>query len=137
MSKNENANNQTPQQAPVTDNLEELKKQLEEANARAAKAEARAENAEKKGVVAEAQLKAIADADAKKKVVAKDNTVRIRLPLEKNSRNNAQEVFLNGRPYLIKRGVEVDVPRGVAEILQNREKMLEASNAFISANAKD
>lgn len=137
MSKNENANNQTPQPTPAVDDLEELKKQLEEANARAKEAEARAESAEKKGADAAAQLKAIADAEAKKAAAAKADTVRIRIPMEKNGPKEAQQVFINGRQYIIKRGVEVDVPRGVAEILQNREKMLEVIHAFDAANAQD
>jgi len=137
MTKNENATNQTVQQTPAVDDLEELKKQLEEANARAAKAEACAESAEKKAADAAAQLKAITDAKAMKVVAAKADTVRIRIPMEKNGPKEAQQVFINGRQYIIKRGVEVDVPRGVAEILQNREKMLEVIHAFDAANAQD
>lgn len=49
--------------------------------------------------------------------------VKIKLPL---SRTEKDDVFvgLNGKTYLIKRGVEVEVPEGVAKILQRREKML-------------
>ena len=49
--------------------------------------------------------------------------VKIRLPL---SRAEKDDVFvgLNGKTYLIKRGVEVEVPVGVMKILERKEKML-------------
>jgi hypothetical protein len=49
--------------------------------------------------------------------------VKIKLPL---TRTEKDDVFvgLNGKTYLIKRGVEVEVPWGVAKILERREKML-------------
>lgn len=49
--------------------------------------------------------------------------VKIKLPL---TRTEKDDVFvgLNGKTYLIKRGVEVEVPEGVAEILTRKEKML-------------
>ena len=34
-------------------------------------------------------------------------------------------VALNGKTYQIKRGVEVEVPYGVAKILERQEKMLQ------------
>ena len=54
---------------------------------------------------------------------AGEKTVRIKLPLTKSERDDVF-VGLNGRTFLIKRGVEVDVPEGVAEILRNREEVL-------------
>lgn len=131
MAKNEN--DQTVENAE----LEQLKAQLAEMEKQAADAEARAQEAEKKNADAEAQLKALADKEAKKKAAAKAATVRIKLPLEKNGPKDDQQVFINGRQYIIKRGVEVDVPRGVAEILRNREKMLDVVTAFDAANAKN
>ena len=49
--------------------------------------------------------------------------VKIKLPL---TRTEKDDVFvgLNGKTYLIKRGVEVEVPAGVAKILERKEKML-------------
>ena len=49
--------------------------------------------------------------------------VTIKLPL---SRTEKEDVYvgLNGRTYLIKRGEYVEVPYGVAKILERREKML-------------
>lgn len=53
----------------------------------------------------------------------KEKYVRIRLPL---TREQKEDVYagLNGVGYLIQRGKEVDVPAGVAEILQRSEEML-------------
>lgn len=49
--------------------------------------------------------------------------VRIRLPLTRELKDDVY-VGLNGVGYLIKRGQEVAVPEGVAEILQRSEEML-------------
>lgn len=55
--------------------------------------------------------------------------IKIKLPL---TRTEKEDVFvgLNGKNYLIKRGVEVEVPAGVARILERREKMLSAAMEF-------
>lgn len=55
--------------------------------------------------------------------------VKIKLPL---TRTEKDDVFvgLNGKTYLIKRGVEVEVPEGVWEILNNREQMLSLAMEF-------
>ena len=60
-------------------------------------------------------------AEAKNAVTGKK--VRIKLPL---TRTEKEDVFvgLNGKSYLIKRGVEVEVPVGVAKILERKEKRL-------------
>lgn len=57
------------------------------------------------------------------------NTVKIKLPRE---RREQEDVFVgvNERTWLIKRGVEVEVPACVAEVLMNRENMLESIMAF-------
>lgn len=64
---------------------------------------------------------------AEKKNVEK--TVKIKLPRE---RRDQEDVFVgvNERTWLIKRGVEVEVPACVAEVLMNRENMLESIMAF-------
>ena len=64
--------------------------------------------------------------------------VKIKLPLTREERDDVY-VCLNGKSYLIKRGKEVEVPAGVAEILQHKEEMLEQSMEFeaqASANAE-
>lgn len=52
-----------------------------------------------------------------------EKKVKIKLPL---TRAEKDDVFvgLNGRTFLLKRGVEIEVPEGVAEILTNREEVL-------------
>lgn len=61
--------------------------------------------------------------------------VKIKLPL---TRLESDDVYvgLNGKSYLIKRGVEVEVPKGVAEILQRKEEMLAVAMEF-EAQAKE
>ena len=60
-----------------------------------------------------------------------EKTVKIKLPRE---RRDQEDVFVgvNERSWLIKRGVEVEVPACVAEVLMNRENMLESIMAFQS-----
>lgn len=55
--------------------------------------------------------------------------VKIKLPLTREEKDDVY-VCLNGKSYLIKRGKAVEVPAGVAEILQHREEMLEESMEF-------
>ena len=61
--------------------------------------------------------------NAAAKKPAKPKTVKIKLPLTRTEKDDVY-VGLNGKSYLIKRGVEVEVPEGVAKILERREKML-------------
>lgn len=126
-------------QADNTAAMEKLQKQLAEAEAKAkaaqeeaAKANARAEEAEKKNAETEAQLQAMQTPAAPPKA----DKVTIRIPVVKNGPKEDVQVFLNGRQFIIQRGAEVDVPRGVAEILANREKMLEVIDAFDKQHAQ-
>ena len=61
--------------------------------------------------------------------------VTIKLPL---TRTEKDDVFvgLNGKTYLIKRGVDVEVPEGVAKILERREKMLSDAMEFEVRSSK-
>lgn len=70
-----------------------------------------------------------------KKNVNGEKLIKIRLPKE---RREQEDVFvgINERTWLIKRGVEVEVPECVAEVLENREMMLETISAFENAAAK-
>ena len=54
----------------------------------------------------------------------KKTTVKVRLPKVKADQ---EDVFVSVNNYtcIIKRGVEVEVPTFVAEVLQHREEMLE------------
>ena len=53
----------------------------------------------------------------------KTKMVKIKLPLTKTEKED-QYVAVNGKSFLIKRGVPVEVPDYVAEVLQHREEQL-------------
>ena len=55
--------------------------------------------------------------------------VKVKLPLTRTEKDDVW-VSLNGKSYLIKRGEEVEVPYGVAKILERKEKMLSIAMAF-------
>ena len=59
----------------------------------------------------------------------KEKLVKIRIP---RGRDNQDDVFVgvNGRTWLIKRGVEVEVPKCVAEVIRNAEEAEEAAYAY-------
>lgn len=61
-----------------------------------------------------------------------EKLIKIRLPKE---RRYQEDVFVgvNERTWLIKRGVEVEVPECVAEVLRDREMMLETIMEFEDA----
>ena len=54
---------------------------------------------------------------------------KIKLPLTRTQTED-KWCAVNGKPYLIKRGVEVEVPDYVAEVLQNEEDMLSIGMAY-------
>jgi hypothetical protein len=67
----------------------------------------------------------------------KTNMVKIKIPLTRKEKDDVW-VSVNGNKYLIKRGVEVEVPDFVAEVLQHQEEMLDLAmeyEAQASANA--
>ena len=76
--------------------------------------------------MSEMNEKAVAAKPAKEK---KEKMVTIRLPLTRGESDDVP-VGVNGRTWLIKRGVDVEVPACVAEVLRNREKMLSEAMAF-------
>ena len=102
--------------AAGNDELELLKKQLAEKEEQAAEAAARAEAAEK-------ELAAIAKANAAK-TAAKPKMIKVRIP---RTRKDEPDVFVSVNDYtcIVKRGVEVEVPDFVAEVLKHREEMME------------
>lgn len=55
--------------------------------------------------------------------------VKVKLPLTRTEKDDVW-VSLNGKSYLIKRGVDVEVPYGVAKILERKEKMLSLAMEF-------
>ena len=58
-----------------------------------------------------------------------EKKVKIILPLTRTEKNDVP-VGVNGKTWLIKRGVEVEVPECVAEVLRNSEEMLAKAMAF-------
>ena len=72
---------------------------------------------------------------ATKKEPVKEGYVRIRLPLTRDQKDDVY-VGLNGVGYLIKRGQEVDVPEGVAEIIERSEEMLAQALEYESSVSK-
>lgn len=61
--------------------------------------------------------------------------VTIRLPRERKDQPDVW-VAINERTWLIKRGVDVDVPYCVARALEDREKALETIYMFDEQNAQ-
>lgn len=64
---------------------------------------------------------------------ATEKLVKVKIPRE---RGNDADVYVsvNDRSWLIKRGVEVEVPECVAEVLRNQEIALDKIDAFNDAN---
>lgn len=73
---------------------------------------------------------------ATKETAVKEKMVKIRLPKTKADEDD-ERVWVNHRSWQIKRGVEVEVPECVAEVLRNREKALEDIMLFKEANTND
>lgn len=69
---------------------------------------------------------------------AKPKMVKIKLNLTRQEKDDVY-VAINGKSFLIKRGVTVEVPASVAEVLQHKEEMLAQAMEFeaqASANAE-
>lgn len=60
---------------------------------------------------------------------AKEKLVKIRIPRTKADQEDVP-VWVNNRSWLIKRGVTVEVPECVAEVLRHQEEMLEEAMLF-------
>lgn len=73
---------------------------------------------------------------ATKEAVKKEKMVKIRLPKTRADEDD-ERVFVNHRSWQIKRGVEVEVPECVAEVLRNRELALEHIMLFKEANTNN
>ena len=74
----------------------------------------------------------MAETKETKQTVKKEEKVTLKLPL---TRSETEDVWvgLNGKSYLIKRGVNVEVPVGVAEILQHQEEMINLAMEYEEA----
>ena len=64
-----------------------------------------------------------------------EKKVNIRIPRTKADQEDV-DVWVNERSWRIKRGVEVEVPECVAEVLRHQEEMLEEIMLFDEANKK-
>ena len=67
----------------------------------------------------------------KKSQFAGEEKVTIKLPLTRTEKDDVW-VAVNGKSMLIKRGVEVEVPKCIAEVLQHKEEMLMQAIEFES-----
>jgi len=65
---------------------------------------------------------------AKNTNTAKEATVKIKLPRVKGE--DAVFVSVNQRTWLVKRGVEVEVPTCVEEVLRHQEEMQDLADEF-------
>lgn len=65
----------------------------------------------------------------------KEENYIVKLPRDRNQ-DAAEVVWVNNKRYEIKRGVEVEVPKEVYEVLANREKIQDELFDMIDANAK-
>lgn len=74
-------------------------------------------------------------AETVKKEAPKEKLVKIRLP-RVSAKQEDVPVWVNERSWLIKRGVEVEVPECVAEVLRHQEEMMETIMLFEEANKK-
>ena len=64
-----------------------------------------------------------------------EKMIKIKLPKTKAEQEDVF-VSVNNRTFLIQRGVQVEVPACVAEVLTHQEEMLEKIMAFEAANKK-
>ena len=65
-----------------------------------------------------------------------EKTVKIRLYKDNDKYKDDVQVIVNGRVYLIKRGVEVEVPDFVAEVLENAQKQSQYAAEVSDATGK-
>ena len=65
----------------------------------------------------------------------KEKMVTVTLPRGRKQEENFVIVSVNGRSWKIMRGVEVQVPRCVAEVLENAEMMAEEARRYVDERA--
>ena len=69
------------------------------------------------------------------KATETEKLVKIRIPRERDRQDDVF-VCVNGRTWLIKRGVEVEVPECVAEVIRNAEDVAEKAYAYMDSVKK-
>lgn len=97
---------------------EEAKNILEEAKAQADEIIAAAGSADGKDAAKPKKVKGETEAQLKKA----NELVKIKLFKDKGKYFDDVTVIINGQSYLIKRGVEVEVPRKVAQVIADSER---------------
>ena len=65
-----------------------------------------------------------------------EKTVKIRLYKDNDKYKDDVQVIVNGRVYLIKRGVDAEVPDFVAEVLENAQKQSQYAAEVIESAEK-
>lgn len=65
----------------------------------------------------------------------KEDMKKVFLPRGRKNEENFVIVSVNGRSYKIMKGVEVEVPEYVAEVLENSRMMAEAARRYVDAVA--
>lgn len=63
------------------------------------------------------------------------NTVTIKLPKEKAGEENFITASVNGKLYQIKKGIKVEVPREVAEVIASSERAKNEAVDFIESSS--
>ena len=80
----------------------------------------------------------MAETTTKKTTDNAKKRVLVRIPRNKGQNANQQEFFsVNGKNYLIERGVEVEVPEEVAEVIRNAEKAEEYAMHYAEGLVRD
>ena len=111
---------------------EALLQKLAEMEAKAAEAETKAAVAGEKEAEAVAALEAMQKKAAAEKTAAgakiaaapKTHPEKVEIELYKDENiKDDEQVFVNGRQYIIQRGVRVEVPWEVYVVLQNKQRM--------------
>ena len=64
-----------------------------------------------------------------------EQMVKILLPRGRKNEENFVIVSVNGRSWKIMRGVEVEVPRGAAEVLENARMMESTARSYVDRMA--
>lgn len=73
-----------------------------------------------------------------KSSAAKDNMVTIRLFKSKDPKySQPVRVYINGKGYAVPRGIDVKVPKSVAEVLANKERQEGQASSLIDSLAGD
>ncbi|MBQ4582139.1 MAG: hypothetical protein IJB04_02755 [Oscillospiraceae bacterium] len=65
-----------------------------------------------------------------------DKMTKVMLPRGRKNEENFVIVSVNGRSFKIMKGVEVEVPAYVAEVLDNNRRMAEEARRFVEKMAE-